>query len=186
MTDLAHPRRLLGLAAALALALRPAAGAAQTCEPNDAARDLLAASYLDSALNPSDGEDMDFLKRESGAPNIMVLFDSSGSMRRLPPDGPGRIGGTLPPGHLLVDPSKAAQQTAAKTSPSRVVGCGLDPVSASSLVGPGLGARQRPAARVPPALREVRDGGARERDVRGRDDALRGGDEPSAPSTLPE
>ncbi len=123
MTDLAHPRRLLGLAAALALALRPAAGAAQTCEPNDAARDLLAASYLDTALNPSDGEDMDFLKRESGAPNIMVLFDSSGSMRRLPPDGPGRIGGTLPPGHLLVESveSRAADRRQDVAEPRRRV-----------------------------------------------------------------
>lgn len=128
--------RLLGLAAASGLALAAQGAAAQTCE-NPAARDLLAASYLDTALNPPVGEDLDFLYKETGFPNIMILFDNSTSMRRLPPDGPGKIGGatpTLPPGHLLVDPTSVAEQTAAESA-ARVVGCGLDP---ESIAAPGF------------------------------------------------
>jgi type IV pilus assembly protein PilY1 len=124
--------RLLA-AAALALALASARPThAQACQ-NPAARDLLAASYLDAVLSPTGGEDLEFLYKDAGLPNIMVVFDSSGSMQRLPPNGPASIGGpnpTMPPGAFLADPGSVAEQAAAFAA-ARVVGCGLDPVSAA-------------------------------------------------------
>jgi type IV pilus assembly protein PilY1 len=153
--------RLLALAAAVALAVGAREAGAQTCQ-DPAARDLLATSYLDTALNPPVGEDLEFLYKETGLPNIMVLFDSSTSMRRLPPDGPGRIGGsspTLPPGYRLTDPTSATEQSAAYSAP-RTVGCGLDPVSQTtpgfldSQTVQGIGERRF----YPPCGRAVSDG----------------------------
>lgn len=100
---------LLGAAATAVLA--PYAADSGTCA-NDAARNLLVASYVDTVLNPATGEDLEFLVKDSGIPNIMILFDSSLSMRLLPPDGPGKIGGP----------------TSTKP-PAGIVGCGRDAVS---------------------------------------------------------
>ena len=128
--DLLRP---LGLAAVVALAVPHGPAQSQTCS-DPAARDLLAASYLDSAINPPIGEDLDFLQSDGGFPNIMVLFDSSASMRRLPPDGPGRIGAvapSLPPGVLVSDPARNPPAT----STARIVGCGLDTESGNTTTG---------------------------------------------------
>ncbi len=125
--------RSLAVATAAALLLSAGEARAQACA-NPAARDLLGASFLDTALNPPVGEDLEFLYKDAGFPNIMVLFDSSGSMQLLPPDGPGRIGGTapsLPPGFLLTNRTNGTQQTNAAAAP-RVVGCGIDPISAAT------------------------------------------------------
>lgn len=102
---------LLALAA-LAVALLPYAADSGPCVDNPAARDLLVSSYTDSLLNRPKGEDTNFFIRAGGVPNIMLLLDSSGSMNRLPPDGPSFFGGTLPP--------------------TGTVGCGLDDGSSGS------------------------------------------------------
>lgn len=127
--------RSLLLAAAATAVFAPYAADSGPCG-DAAARNLLAAGWLDQALNPHKGEDMEFLYSEGGFPNIMVLMDTSTSMQMLPPDGPGKIripGSTLPdlPMGVLVTPTSSASQTAAFNAPvtSRVVGCGLDAVS---------------------------------------------------------
>ncbi len=123
-------RIAMAAGAAALLALSSHGANAGTCE-DDAARNLLAASYTDSVLHPPDAEDRELLYKDSGYPNILVLFDSSSSMRRLPPNGPAFVGGSnpsLPPGVFLADPTQNAQQTTALAA-ARVVGCGIDPVS---------------------------------------------------------
>jgi type IV pilus assembly protein PilY1 len=45
------------------------------------------AGFADAILNPSRGEDTEFFVSSGGVPNIMFVLDTSGSMRRLPPDG---------------------------------------------------------------------------------------------------
>ncbi len=46
-----------------------------------------ASSYADAVLNPSRGEDTEFFVTSGGVPNIMLVLDTSSSMRRLAPDG---------------------------------------------------------------------------------------------------
>jgi type IV pilus assembly protein PilY1 len=146
--------RLLALAAVAAAALAPYAADSGTCS-NPAAMDLLAASYADSQLNSPKGEDTNFFIKAGGVPNIMVLLDTTGSMNRLPPDGPNNFGSALPPGYYIgtnvtdattqtnafnandTTPAAAPKYTAstAWTSPAvnrRIVGCGIDPVSAGN------------------------------------------------------
>lgn len=124
---------VLGLLS-LALLLAPHAAAAQTCGDN-AARGFLAGNLMDSMLNPPKGEDAEFYTTTGGVPNIMFVIDTSGSMERLPPNGPAFLGGlnpTMPAGHLLTDPTVAAQQTSTYNDHTRVVGCGLDPIFTST------------------------------------------------------
>lgn len=111
MSDKMRNLRLAVLGAAAVGVLAPYAADSGACA-DSAAGNLLASAWLDSQLNGSGGEDLDFLYKDGGLPNIMVLFDSSMSMRLLPPDGPGKIGG---PGSTK--------------PPAGVVGCALDPVS---------------------------------------------------------
>ena len=130
MTAKKSPLRLLILAGTAAAVLGPWAADSGTCD-FEAARNLLGASYVDTALNPSGGEDLDFLYREGGVPNILVFFDSSGAMQMLPPDGPGKLGGatpTYPAAPTVYDLGTNYTDTAALNQP-RVVGCGLDDVS---------------------------------------------------------
>ena len=94
-----NPRRVLTAAAVTAAVLASGYGAwtyAQSCDQSAAFR-LYAGSYMDSMLNPPKAEDVEFFTQSSGVPNIMILLDNSGSMRRLPPNGPGFLGGTAPP-----------------------------------------------------------------------------------------
>lgn len=144
--------RLLALGAAAATVLAPYAADSGTCG-NPAARDLLATSYADAQLNGAKGEDTNFFTRAGGVPNIMVLLDTTGSMNRLPPDGPNYYGAALPPGYYMgTGETNSTTQAAALaandtttvpaytattnwTSPAvntRVVGCGLDSVSSTS------------------------------------------------------
>jgi type IV pilus assembly protein PilY1 len=140
--------RLVLLGAAAAAFLAPYAADSGTCATDQAAMDLLATSWADTQLNGPKGEDTAFFTSKGGVPNIMVLIDTTGSMNRLPPDGPNYYGAALPPGYY----DGAADQTAAYaanatttvprytastawTSPTpntRIVGCGLDSVSAAS------------------------------------------------------
>jgi type IV pilus assembly protein PilY1 len=83
---------------------------------NGAAYGLHTTSLLDALSYPPKTEDVDFFTQSGGVPNIMILLDSSGSMRRLPPNGPGFLGGTLPT--------------------AGVIGCGLDATS-SAVSGAG-------------------------------------------------
>jgi type IV pilus assembly protein PilY1 len=124
-------RRTLALAALSALFLVPYAADSGTCTTDTAARDLLAASRMEGFMNSSGGEDLDFLYRDAGFPNVMFLFDSSKQMRLLPPAGPANYRDpdlskplALPPGAVLPSTS-ATDQTTALNSASRVVGCGL-------------------------------------------------------------
>jgi type IV pilus assembly protein PilY1 len=131
---------LLALVATIALA--PHSSSSQVAPDDVAARTLLATNYADAVMHGAKGEDTDFFIRAGGVPNIFFLVDTSGSMERLPPDGPATYGGrnpTLPPGALVTDPSSGLQQTAAFTSAARMVGCGLDPVSNAS---PGFSSSQ--------------------------------------------
>jgi len=94
-----NPRRVLTAAAVTAAVLASGYGAwtyAQSCDQSAAFR-LYAGSYMDSMLNPPKAEDVEFFTQSSGVPNIMILLDNSGSMNRLPPNGPGFLGGTAPP-----------------------------------------------------------------------------------------
>ena len=81
-----------------------------------AAYGLHSTSLLDALSYPPKAEDVDFFTQSGGVPNIMLVLDSSGSMRRLPPNGPGFLGGTLPT--------------------AGVIGCGMDADSAP-LTAPG-------------------------------------------------
>ncbi len=119
------------LAAAASFVLAPHPSSSQATAGVTAARELLAASYLDARLNPAKGEDTEFFIRAGGVPNIFFLMDSSGAMSRLPPDGPASYGGAgaaIPPGVLLTDPSSATAAAAA----ARTVGCGIDATSAAA------------------------------------------------------
>jgi type IV pilus assembly protein PilY1 len=140
--------RLVVLGAAAAAFLAPYAADSGTCVTDQAAMDLLATSWADTQLNGPKGEDTSFFTSKGGVPNILVLMDTTGSMNRLPPDGPNYYGAALPPGYY----DGSADQTAAYaandtttvpgytastawTSPTpntRVVGCGIDPVSAAN------------------------------------------------------
>ena len=126
-------RRTLALGATAALILAPYAADSGTCTASTAARDLLATSRMEGLMNSQGGEDLDFLYRDAGFPNVMFLFDSSKKMRQLPPAGPASyrapgadptVPAVLPPGVVMAGTS-AAEQTAARASASRVVGCGL-------------------------------------------------------------
>src|SRR5512134_806230 len=102
-----------------ALLVAPAAGlvavAVRAACEQPAAYGLYASSYMDSRLNTPGGEDNEFFTRAGGVPNIFLLVDSSGSMRRMAPDGPGKLPGTT------------VQSGVVTTShPAGVVGCGLD------------------------------------------------------------
>lgn len=137
--------RSLAAAAAAAAALAPAPVRAQACT-NGAAFGLYASSYMDSQLNPPPGEDVEFFSSSGGVPTVYFLLDNSGSMRRLPPNGPGFYTGRLPPlndincpaGGDEYDPDCASPTGPRKrwpvwphsAAPPGVIGCGLDPVSA--------------------------------------------------------
>ncbi len=121
-------RRIPILLALAALSVAGGIGAwayAQTCDTSAAYR-LYAGSYMDSMLNPPKAEDVDFFTQSSGPPNIMLLLDNSASMNRLPPNGPGFLGGTVPPsgaaaaGCGLTDPSLVAAGTMLSAVASRV------------------------------------------------------------------
>ncbi len=53
---------------------------------------LIGTTYSDSVVNPPSGEDMPLLTQKSVPPNVVILFDNSGSMNDLPCDfnGNGR------------------------------------------------------------------------------------------------
>lgn len=114
----------------LALLLESGTTTAQTCVDHPA-RNLMAGNLVNTLLNPPKGEDAEFYTSAGGMPNIMFLTDTSGSMERLPPNGPAFLGGTeptLPAGHLLATPGTATAQNSAYNDHTRVVGCGIDPV----------------------------------------------------------
>jgi len=56
-----------------------------------------ASSLADSIVNPPKGEDTEFFVSTGGVPNLMFVLDTSGSMRRLPPDGASAGWGTFEP-----------------------------------------------------------------------------------------
>ena len=122
---------VVSLAALAALALAPRPSSSQFAPDDPAARTLLATNLTDAMIHPAKGEDTDFFIRAGGVPNIFFLVDSSGSMERLPPDGPATYGGaapTMPPGVLLSNPGSALAVTAARTGRT-LLGCGLDPAT---------------------------------------------------------
>jgi type IV pilus assembly protein PilY1 len=127
---------LLACAAAViaAVVALPRSTTPQAPPDERAARTLLATNLADSLMHPPKAEDYDFFTSSGGVPNIFFVVDTSGSMERLPPDGPAFYGGespTLPPGSLLLNRDGIiAQNSARNTRP--IVGCGLDPVSAGS------------------------------------------------------
>jgi len=175
--------RLAILGAIAAGLLAPYGADSGTCG-DPAARDLLAASYATTMLNGPKGEDTNFFTKAGGVPNIMVLLDTTGSMNRLPADGPSYYGAKLPPGYYMgsnendsttQDKAYAANDASTTTTPQytdtclqlatdsctsdgdccsgdcasgrcvpadprwvspatnmRIVGCGLDPVSAGN------------------------------------------------------
>ncbi|HEX8913677.1 MAG TPA: PilC/PilY family type IV pilus protein [Humisphaera sp.] len=57
-----------------------------------------ASSYADAVINPPGSEDTEFFVTTGGVPNIMLVLDTSWTMRRLAPDGAatswGSFGGT--------------------------------------------------------------------------------------------
>src|SRR5690242_18166525 len=81
--------------AALALLSFPHDSSSQSCT-NSAARNLLAGAYADGVINRPGQEDNQFFTSSGGYPNIFFLIDTSGSMVRLPPNGPPGFTGTLP------------------------------------------------------------------------------------------
>ncbi len=122
--------RLALLAAMLAAVAVPHSSPSQATPDDVAARTLLATNLADAIMNPPKGEDTEFFLRSGGVPNIFFLIDSSGSMERLPPNGPAFYGSqnpTMPPGIVLANPSSPPA-----TTDTRIVGCGLDPVSAGN------------------------------------------------------
>lgn len=134
-----HTTRTFRLALLAAAALAPALARPQSC--NTAAFGLTGSSYMDTQLNPSSGEDVEFFSSTGGVPTIYFLFDNSSSMRRLPPNGPGFYGNPLPPlndvncpsGGDSYDPRCANQNVPMgnkKIAPPGTAGCGLDPISA--------------------------------------------------------
>ena len=145
--NLARPLSNLALAAAAAALLLPGSGAAAPACDEGTARNLLFTSRIASILHPSDKEDVEFFTSRGGAPNVLIVLDTSGSMERLPPDGPHSLGfgggayttanpiiGTdVPQGFLVTNRGSTTQQNNALAAPvaTRVVGCGLDPVSAA-------------------------------------------------------
>jgi type IV pilus assembly protein PilY1 len=93
--------------AALAVLSFPHDSASQTCG-DLAARNLMVGAASDAVVNPPGQEDNQFFSSQAGFPNIFFLLDTSGSMQRLPPNGPpGDNVGTLPV--------------------TGMVGCGYDP-----------------------------------------------------------
>jgi type IV pilus assembly protein PilY1 len=122
--------RLALLAAMLAAVAAPHSSPSQPTTDDVAARTLLATNLADAIMNPPKGEDTEFFLRSGGVPNVFFLMDSSGSMERLPPNGPAFYGSanpTMPPGIVLANPSSPPAVTNTRT-----VGCGLDPVSAGN------------------------------------------------------
>ncbi len=122
------------LAVAAAIALSPHSSSSQVQPDDVAARTLLATNLADAVINPAKGEDTNFFIRAGGIPNIFFLVDTSGSMERLPADGPAFYGGaspTMPPGVLLADPTNAGAQNTARNNRT-ILGCGLDAVSSST------------------------------------------------------
>jgi type IV pilus assembly protein PilY1 len=125
-------RKLLvpaGILAVAGLALMPHRAPSQTTCSDDAARNLMATSLMDTLLNPSKAEDNEFFtSNRGGNPNLMFVIDTSGSMERLPPDGPGSLGGggaARPAGAVIREFDSTSQQNTAFTG-DRVVGCFLD------------------------------------------------------------
>jgi type IV pilus assembly protein PilY1 len=119
-------------------ALTAGAAQAQTC--NKAAFGLSGSSYMDSQLNPPPGEDVEFFSSTGGVPTIFFLVDSSGSMQRLPPNGPGFYGNPLPPLNDIQCPTggdgydtgcanRNVPDDDTKKALPNVAGCGLDTVS---------------------------------------------------------
>jgi len=90
--NLARPLSRLALAAAAAALLLPGSGAAAPACDEGTARNLLFTSRIASILHPSDKEDVEFFTSRGGAPNVLIVLDTSGSMERLPPDGPHSLG----------------------------------------------------------------------------------------------
>jgi type IV pilus assembly protein PilY1 len=126
--------RVALLVSVLGIVLVPHDSPSQGIVEDVAARRLLATNVADAFMNPPKGEDTEFFIRSGGIPNILFLIDSSGSMERLPPDGPAFYGGTsptMPPGALLTNPGSSTAQTTARNART-IVGCGLDSVSSST------------------------------------------------------
>ncbi len=157
---------LLALSAACA-ALWPAAALPQTC--NSAAFSLYGSSYLDSQLNPPPGEDVEFFSSSGGVPTIYFLIDSSTSMQRLPPNGPGFYTGSLPDlndvncpkGGDSYDPGCKNQNVpgGSKIPPPGVIGCGdpsIDSVSAT-YAGSGWAIGDILARKFAPVCGKARD-----------------------------
>lgn len=125
---------------AVVIVFTPFLAPSQVTCPNDAARNLMVTNYMDSLLNSPKGEDTEFFTIEGSVPNLMFVVDTSGSMQRLPPDGPAYMGGPpastpRPAGYVITSRSNSTQQTNAYNS-GRVVGCNLDPVfNSTSNVG---------------------------------------------------
>lgn len=128
--------RLAVLAAAAALLTTPHPTIPQATTDHVAARTLLATNLTDAILNPAKGEDTEFFLRGGGVPNIFFLIDTSGSMERLPPDGPASYGGltaAVPPGVQLDEEDRGDTTITTNVRNSRtILGCGLDPVSSTN------------------------------------------------------
>jgi type IV pilus assembly protein PilY1 len=126
--------RILLLASAVAAILSPHSSTSQAPPDERAARTLLATNLADSLMHPPKAEDYDFFMSAGGIPNIFFVVDTSGSMERLPPDGPafyGGMSGALPSGALLLNRTNSTAQTNARAA-RPIVGCGLDSVGAGN------------------------------------------------------
>jgi type IV pilus assembly protein PilY1 len=119
-------RSLASLAVLVVLAA-PHATIPQSC-PNVAARTLLGGSLSEAFLNPSGWEDNQFFTSQAGFPNIFFLIDTSGSMARLPPNGPGFLASSGDPDPSVLPTGmwvpQSAQQYGTTGVGSVQVGCG--------------------------------------------------------------
>jgi len=144
-----RPLTRIALAAvAVAIVALPHDSSSQVCD-DGTARNLLLGARIDQAINPPDKEDVEFFSSRGGAPNVLIVLDTSGSMERLPPDGPHSLGygggaytganpviGTDVPQSFQMNGGRSNTTTQnnalAATVATRPTGCGLDPVSAAA------------------------------------------------------
>src|SRR5512133_140598 len=89
--NLLSPLVAAGVAAAVFLPVRLLADLV-TCSVN-------LGSYAEGVVNPPSGEDVEFFVSSGGIPNIMLVLDTSSSMRRLAPDGASTSWGSFGNGY---------------------------------------------------------------------------------------
>ena len=87
------PSSALGLA--LIAATAAAAAWPLVLSADSAASSVAASSLADALLNPPEGEDTEFFVTKGGIPNVALVLDTSGSMRRVAPDGAARSWGSF-------------------------------------------------------------------------------------------